>query len=82
METTIEKRPLEKRLEREGFRKVGEFVRDGLFPIDQLDVPNPYVRGRLDGDSLNLPGVELRLVDKAELDPNHNAKERYVIYIK
>ena len=66
---------LTERLQEEGFKKVAEFNARETFPIGI--VPRADMKSLLDD---NLPGVELRIVDKAELNHNYKPGKVYEVY--
>ena len=66
---------LTERLQKEGFERVAEFDANGSFPLGI--VPRTDKKCPLDD---NLPGVELRIVDKAELNPNYKPGRVYEVY--
>lgn len=67
--------PAEK-LQKEGFRKVAEFNCGDAFPAVVL--PNADLKGSLD----TRLGVDVRIVDKAELNPDYKPGRVYVVYKK
>jgi len=68
---------LTERLQEEGFKRVAEFDANGTFPLEIVPRADMKVKRHLDD---NLPGVELRIVDKAELNPNYKPGRVYEVY--
>jgi len=66
---------LVERLQEEGYQKVAECDARSPFPIG-------IVRADRKGPLDELPGVELRIVDKAEFDNNYKPGKAYEIYRK
>ena len=61
-------------LKKEGFKKVAEFNARSPFPTNII----PRVKTKYPLDKL--PGVEVRIVDKAEVNPNYIPRRVYEVY--